>query len=75
MDVIETVEEHCVHMDCVYRMTLERGVPFCNYCAMEEEPRGCKISECTRYRTGTRTVTMTKEGLHFLWRIEQERNE
>lgn len=71
MEVIETVEEHCKHKDCVYRLTFDtNGTPYCNYCVMEQMVRGCKISECTRYRTGKRTVTMSKDGLHYLWTIK-----
>lgn len=71
MEVIETVEKHCKHKDCVYRMNLyHNGLPFCNYCVMEEQLRGCKISECNRYMKGTRTVEMTKEGLHYLWKVK-----
>lgn len=73
MEVIETVEECCGHPDCVYRLILDaRGTPFCNYCVMEQELRGCRISECTRFRTGIRKVEMVKDGLYYLWRIQQE---
>lgn len=71
MEVIETVDEHCKHPDCVYRVKLDSNPTFfCNYCVMENELRGCRISECTRYRAGTRRVEMTKEGLEYVWKVE-----
>lgn len=71
-NIIETVDEHCKHKDCVYRMYLYGGetTEFCNYCAMEYEPRRCKISECTRYRKGERKKVMTEIGLW--WEIDDD---
>ena len=68
LEPIETVEEYCRHKDCVYRQSLDGVIDFCNYCVMEEEPRGCKISECIRYRKNRKCVTMTTRGLW--WEID-----
>lgn len=51
--VIETVSEHCKHEDCIYRRSLPGNrTELCFYAAVEHERRGCKISECTRYKRG-----------------------
>ena len=70
MQEVETVDEHCKHKDCVYRMYLcgGCGTEFCNYSVMEYQPRGCKISECTKYRKGDRKQKMTEIGLW--WEID-----
>lgn len=76
MQDVETVEEHCSHKDCVYRMILDTNrTPFCNYCVIEGEVRGCKISECTRYRTGIRKVNMSTDRMYYIWHIEMEGDE
>lgn len=49
---IELVSECCQHEDCVYRATIYPHIPICNYAAVEHQIRGCKISECNRYRGG-----------------------
>lgn len=73
MDIVETVDEHCEHKDCVYRMRLDAyGREFCNYCVMEYQLRGCPISKCTRYKAGTRTVAMTRTGLLLVLREVDE---
>lgn len=73
MEVIETVDEHCKHPDCVYRMKLVHGYPmgeFCNYSGIMGRSRGCSISECDKYRAGRRSCRMTRGTLE--WRIDDD---
>lgn len=68
----ETVAEHCIRMDCVYRMIFDRkNTPFCAYILIEKQPRGCSISQCTRYRTGIKRAVMTS-GATIDWLVEEE---
>jgi len=67
---IETVEEHCQHEDCVYRMTLDaRGTPFCGYILFEQRSRGCNISACDKYKKGKRYVLSDIGSMLCEWRI------
>ena len=53
MQEIETVKEHCKHEDCYYRRRIgsrTKDDGYCNYACMEHMPRGCKISECDKYK-------------------------
>lgn len=53
MEKIETVKEHCKHEDCIYRAHIDGGnIPICYYAVLECKSRGCKISECDKYRGG-----------------------
>lgn len=71
MEVIETVEEHCKHKDCVYRLILDsRLTPFCGYILIEERSRNCKISECDKYRTGIKTIIINPDTMGCEWRVE-----
>lgn len=68
--VIETVNEHCKHEDCIYRLKFDlQGTDFCNYCVMEHQVRGCPISNCDKYRTGMRWATIERATLNIKWRI------
>ncbi len=69
MDVIETVEEHCQHPDCYYRMKLDDSCHYCGYCIVEYQLRGCKISECTRYKRGKKKPTIDGGTLWFRWEL------
>lgn len=72
MEEIETVKEHCKHPNCVYRQKLrDCGEPCCMYAAMENEPRGCKISECTRYKDGKIVKPrLIKSDMYIIWERE-----
>ena len=61
----ETVNTHCKHPDCIYRLHLDNYIDCCYYAVIEYEARGCKISECTRYKKGTRKVKSHKD--HIAW--------
>lgn len=72
MEKIETVEECCKHEDCIYRKYIRSGsqVSVCMYAAIEHQSRGCKISECTRYKAGTKTKAKMKTGYEIEWEYE-----
>lgn len=76
--MIETVKEHCRHRDCVYRLPLsgaKHETEFCNYICMAGHPRGCPISECTRYRRGKRKVRAIGNGYRKIVGIEFEEDD
>lgn len=67
---IESVERDCKHPDCIYRKALRGGlIPFCGYALEEGQSRGCKISECDKYKAGRRV----KAKMHSLAFIEWEK--
>lgn len=71
---IETVDEHCKHEDCCYRFLLTHGyraVHYCDYIGVEGKPRGCKISECDKYRKGRRRCKLW-EFDKFEWSIDDD---
>lgn len=72
MDVIETVNEHCKHKDCKYRMMFDPTSDYCAYCVIEKELRGCPISECNRYKRGGKRVTIDGYTLHYKWIMTDE---
>ena len=72
MEVIETVDEHCQHKDCIYRMKFDETTDYCAYCLFEYEVRRCKISECTRYKKGKRKVALDGATLWFRWEYDDE---
>ena len=48
---VELCETYCPS-DCVYRVMLQEKIPACYYSVIERKIRGCKISECDKYRSG-----------------------
>ena len=50
-EAIELASDYCPD-DCVYRTLLRGYIPACYYAAIEHQVRGCKISECDKYRSG-----------------------
>lgn len=48
---IELCETYCPE-DCVYRILLHGIIPACYYAVLEQRVRGCRISECDKYRSG-----------------------
>lgn len=47
---IETIKD-CKHKDCIYRPTRAgSAIQTCDYCLITKMPRGCKISECDKYK-------------------------
>lgn len=67
---LELVSTHCKHPDCAYRMLLNGVTEFCGFCLIEGEPRRSPISECTRYSTGERKVTVNHDTLMFNWWVD-----
>lgn len=72
MDVIETVDEHCTHKDCIYRMRFGLGSEFCAFMLVESVPRGCPISRCTRYKSGSKKVVIDKATLSYRWILNED---
>lgn len=70
---IETVVEHCKHPDCVYRNG-DGNKATCDYILYEKRPRGCKISECDKYRRAKRKKQRT-DGFAFVYGIVEEDDE
>lgn len=68
---IELCEELCPD-NCVYRVPLNgTNLPICYYCVMENVPtRGCKISECDKYKAGAKTQPRMKPEYIIEWDIE-----
>lgn len=68
---LETVLEHCTHPDCIYRGAIDAGyTPVCLYCLYEYKARGCKISECDKYRSGKKVRAKMKEPFVLYWEVE-----
>lgn len=73
MKVIETVDEHCKHKDCVFRGHLshvKNSTACCDYLYLTGKRRGCKISECDKYRKGSRVIRIDR-GIGFISSLEQ----
>lgn len=58
MREVETVNEHCKHTDCMYRGKVGT-TDTCDYIIYKHQSRGCKISECIRYKRGRKKVNST----------------
>ena len=69
---IETVAEHCKHVDCIYRSQIEGGIPICLYAVLAGEPRRCKISECDKYKDGRRIRPRMKVDYTIEWEWEYD---
>lgn len=66
MKEVETVAKHCAHEDCIYRRHIGGGaVPICFYAVIMNETRKAKISECDKYRTGTKTPHSNDEYIEW----------
>lgn len=72
MDVIETVNEHCKHEDCMYRMALDSTTDYCAFCLIEKEMRRYSISKCKRYKRGSKRVTIDGGTLAYRWIMTDE---
>lgn len=62
---LELCEDFCP-VDCVYRVLLESYIPACYYAAVERQLRGCKISECDKYRSG-KPLKPTMDREYTVW--------
>lgn len=73
---IETVELHCKHPDCIYRIKLSGGrYECCMYAAIEHQCRGCKISECDKFKHGAKIKPMLTINTDIVWEIEYYEDE
>lgn len=68
---LETVAKHCKHEDCVYRGKLHAwNTPICQYALVEHQCRGCKISECDKYKRGEKIQPRMKVDYTIMWEYE-----
>lgn len=68
---IETVRDHCTHDDCIYRAHIDGGnTPICYYAVIECQSRGCKISECDKYKGGKPIKPIMGEEYLLFWEYE-----
>lgn len=64
---IELCADYCPE-DCMYRSYIDGGnAPICFYAAMEHQLRGCKISECNRYKPGRPIRPRIREEYFLMW--------
>ena len=61
----ELVETYCPS-DCVYRVKLHGVIPACYYAVLEQRVRGCKISECDKYRSG-KPIKARMDSEYVVW--------
>ena len=67
---IETVDEHCPK-DCIYRQPIRSmNCDGCMYSVMENKLRGCKISECDKYRIGHPKRARITYATEIFWEYE-----
>lgn len=67
---IELVEEHCPE-DCIYRQPVRSlNTEGCFYSVMENKLRGCKISECDKYKRGNPKKARMKFSTEIYWIYE-----
>lgn len=68
---LETVAQHCKHIECIYRSQIDGGnTPICFYAAMVGEPRRCKISECDKYKDGRKIRPRMERDFAIWWECE-----
>lgn len=67
---VELVENYCPE-DCVYRSELrDDGTPCCCYAAIEGRSRGCRVSECDKYKRGRPKRPRIREEYVLFWERE-----
>ena len=70
-EIVETVAQHCKHIECIYRSQIDGGsTPICFYAVLAGEPRRCKISECDKYKDGRKVRPRMKEDYILWWEYE-----
>lgn len=69
---VEECRTHCRHIDCVYRGQIDAGhTPVCLYAMYEGRARGCKISECDKYKAGKKIrPRLRREDIVIFWERE-----
>ena len=64
---VELAKDYCPS-DCYYRSTIDGGnTPICFYAAIEQKCRGCKISECDKYRQSTPVRAKMQLDYMIMW--------
>lgn len=71
-EVIEQVSTHCTHPECIYRSRITGNTPVCLYAMLAGEPRGCKISECDKYKDGRKVRPRMKVDYTIWWECEYD---
>lgn len=70
-EIVETVLEHCRHPECIYRSQIDGGqTPICFYAVLAGELRGCRISDCDKYKDGRRVRPRMREDFEIWWECE-----
>lgn len=69
---VETVNECCKHKDCIYRKPIGANYneQCCYYAVMEQQVRGCKISECDKYKPGKPKQARMNENIYIEWEYD-----
>lgn len=68
---VEECRTHCKHKDCIYRGQIDAGhTPVCLYAMYEGRARGCKISECDKYKAGKKIKARLREDIIIYWETE-----
>lgn len=68
---VETVDAHCKHDDCIYRVLIDGGrTPVCYYAVIEGKSRGCPISQCDKYQAGERKGPKMKRDYTIYWEFD-----
>lgn len=64
---IELAVDYCPR-DCIYMTYIDGGyTPVCYYAVLMNECRGCKISECDRYKSGKPLKPRMKTEYTIFW--------
>lgn len=67
-------EELCVKLcpsNCMYRTYIDGGAtPICYYAVIMQKSRGCRISECDKYKAGRPKQPRMKEEYVLYWERE-----
>lgn len=53
-------------------MKLDGGIPYCAYILFAQQSRGCRISECDKYKTGIKQVYSRPMTNEVFWRVEND---
>ena len=69
---VELAKDYCPS-DCYYRSYIDGGnTPICFYAVIERKCRGCRISECDKYRKGTPTKAVMQRDYAILWEYDYD---
>lgn len=69
---VELAKDYCPS-DCYYRSYIDGGnVPICFYAVIEQRSRGCRISECDKYRQGTPKRAVMQRDYMIMWEYDYD---